>query len=97
MLFWGVGADQNLIVYRGGLQLLLGQEIGCVEQPSVGGMPHEGDAFVQGVVDLVVLALQFPVPLPVEELPKKRIYGCPLRSRRRRTSCCCRACAAQRR
>ena len=33
-------------------------------------MPYARDPFVQGVVDLVVLALQFPVPLPTEEGPR---------------------------
>ena len=78
----GVGAGQQLVVCRGGLQLPLGVEAGNVVQPAVGGMPQAEDAFVHGVVDLVVLALQFPVPVPTKEVPRQVdadvLFGVPV-------------------
>ena len=53
-----------------------------MEQLAVGGMPHAGGPFVQRVVNLVILALQFPVPLPAEELPQEIdpdvLFGVPI-------------------
>ena len=53
-----------------------------MDQPAVGEMPQARDPFVQGVVVLEVPALQVPVPLPAEEIPRKVdpdvLFGAPV-------------------
>ena len=66
----GLAAGQYLVVCRGGLQFLLGVEVGNVDQLAVGETPHARDPFVQGVVVLPVIALQFPAPFSTDEVPR---------------------------
>ena len=53
-----------------------------MEQLAVRQMPQARDPFVQGVVVLEVVTLQFPVPLSTEEVPRKVdldvLFGAPV-------------------
>ena len=60
----GVSQRQPLVECYRGVQLRLGVEVGNVDQLAVGENTQTRDPFVQEVVELEVVALQFPVPLP---------------------------------
>ena len=55
---------EHLVVGGGGLQLLGRVQVGDVHQPTVGQLPHTRYFFVDGMVDLKVLALQIRTALP---------------------------------
>ena len=71
MPFWAwVRANASLYVAEVFSSSSVKRSVVCNSRPS-GAWRMRGGPFVHGVVNLGVLALQFPVPLPTKELPQE--------------------------
>ena len=81
--FLVVALEEGLIVSRGGLQLLGRVQRLDRHQTTFGQLPEARDAFVEGVVDFQVLALQIDTALPAGIEPDELHPDVVLRAHRR--------------